>query len=338
MGEAPTAERLSGEQAQQALDVSGMAWFCWDFISDTAIGNRNLGLLFGLKNPEKRRPVDEFFAVMHPDDAGRVREAVGRAIETDSDYNEEFRVIRPDGKTVHIAGQGRITARDNAGNALELTGVNYDISEQHDYEEQLEHLAQEMSHRVKNAFAVIAALVRIGSRSATDVKDYADTLSAQISAMGEAHTLAVQYAIDDGLDEAQIPLFQILDSALAPWKDVAKITIDADKAITVDHDRASSFAMLVYELATNSAKYGGLSDHGDGVETRLVRNDDTISLYWCGRSHSDAQSAELRERRQKGAPSGFGSVLIRHCMGVLKAREREELTEDGFHFECHFPA
>ncbi|MGB3721664.1 MAG: PAS domain-containing protein [Pacificimonas sp.] len=338
MTEEEQGARLSGVQAQQALDVSGMAWFCWDFLSDTAHGNRNLGRLFGLKNPEERRPVDEFFSVMHPDDSADVRAAVARAIETDSDYDEEFRVVHPDGGIVHIAGKGRVTARDETGKALELTGVNYDISDQQKHEEQLEHLIQEMSHRVKNAFAVIGALVRIGSRSATDIADYSDTLSAQIQAMGEAHTLAVRYAIDDQLQDAQIPLAQILRSALEPWKGAAPVQIEADDDIRVDHDRASSFAMLVYELATNGAKYGGLSDHGEGIRARLFRADDRISLCWTGKSHSVAQDAEVRERREKGESAGFGSVLIKHCMGQLAARSREELTDEGFHFECHFPA
>jgi CheY-like chemotaxis protein len=75
----------------------------------------------------------------------------------------EYRVIRPDGTTVHINDVGRM-ARDDAGNPLRLVGYTTDVTELKRLEEQLQHaqkmenlgrLAGGVAHEVNNLLTVV---------------------------------------------------------------------------------------------------------------------------------------------------------------------------------------
>ena len=53
-------------------------------------------------------------------------------------------------------------------------------------------LSNEMSHRVKNLFAIAAALTVIASRSADTPKEMARDLADRLIALGQAHSLLEQ--------------------------------------------------------------------------------------------------------------------------------------------------
>jgi PAS domain S-box-containing protein len=77
---------------------------------------------------------------MHPDDRSAVQAALSRAVESTGVYESEYRAVWPDGSIRHIAARGRIQ-RDNAGRAILLTGVCWDITERKQAEEASTRLA-----------------------------------------------------------------------------------------------------------------------------------------------------------------------------------------------------
>lgn len=78
--------------------------------------------------PDEPATYERFMALVHPDDAAKMRiehhrPPVGRSL------NWEFRIIRPDGEVRWIAGNG-IARADEHGTPIELVGVNRDITDQ----------------------------------------------------------------------------------------------------------------------------------------------------------------------------------------------------------------
>ena len=323
---------LTGDQARDAIAASRMAWFSYDIDSGYAFGNAQLMRLFELPADSKPLPVETFFNAMHPDDGPLVQRAIERALLEGEDYDAEFRVMLPNGRVRWIAARGRVTERTETGQPLMLTGMNWDVTLDREHEERLEHLAMEMNHRVKNAFAVIGALVSIGSRSETDVRAFARQLSRQIASMGDAHALAIRYSQGDLGEAGRVPIAEILDGALAPWRPAAPVDVDCPPDLCLTEERAAAFAMLTYELATNSAKYGGLAAKGEGVEISVARDKEgRVDFRWIGRS------SPATPDKPRGEPGkGFGTVLVKHCLQTLDA-EGDQTIEDGvFRFRCTF--
>ena len=65
---------------------------------------------------------------LHPDDARRVNQSLGKALAGAASYEDEFRIIRSDGSMLYLSSSARIT-RDAEGNAIRIVGVNRDVTQ-----------------------------------------------------------------------------------------------------------------------------------------------------------------------------------------------------------------
>lgn len=73
--------------------------------------------------------LDSWRSLLHPDDRERVIAAWQKAQHGPNNYEEEFRIIRPDGEPRHIRSIARIF-RDDHGRAVRAVGANWDITDQ----------------------------------------------------------------------------------------------------------------------------------------------------------------------------------------------------------------
>ena len=346
----------AARRALLALDAGGMGSFQWDVQTGQVEGDAAWTELFGLSPRAAGVPTLTYRDVIgriHPDDRDEVVAELQAALDDGEDYQAEFRVCRPGEAPQWVGGRGRVSERGPDGAPLCLLGVNWDLTELKRNEENLALLAKEMDHRVKNAFAVIRALVTIGMRSARDVRAFGETLVEQVQAMAEAHALSARLAREKAVPRAMVPVEDVLRSALAPWVEVGRddspVAIEIGEDAQVPPRQVSALAMLTYELATNAAKYGPLGERGGALTVRAVIEEREapergreLVLSWdehCDPAEEDcAHVREAAEREaEHGVASGFGSILLTHCTGVLGASVRRELRPEGLLFELRVP-
>jgi PAS domain S-box-containing protein len=74
---------------------------------------------------------------IHPDDRERVIAAKRRAAQNGTEYSEEYRIVRPDGKTGWVQVRAQVV-RSLDGSALRMAGICLDTTERRDAEIQLE--------------------------------------------------------------------------------------------------------------------------------------------------------------------------------------------------------
>ncbi len=117
-------------------------------------------------------------------------------------------------------------------------------------EEQQKVLAAELSHRVKNTLAVVSSIVE---RTLPEGAGKAD-LIGRLHALGHTHDVLSQ----DGWRDA--PLRDLILAELAPHTagDGANVTVSGP-AVLLKPQAALLLTLVLHELATNAAKYGGLS-------------------------------------------------------------------------------
>ncbi|RYD86900.1 MAG: histidine kinase, partial [Sphingomonadales bacterium] len=103
------------------------------------------------------------------------------------------------------AEHARITAElaGFVGSALKMirteTRLRFALDEQ-------EIIAREMSHRLKNLFAMTDGLIRSSARGADNVDDMAEALSGRLHALADAHALVQRKATALGSDDRSIDL------------------------------------------------------------------------------------------------------------------------------------
>jgi len=97
--------------------------------------------LFGYQRDESIS-MDRFKRSVHPDDWGRVEQAITTAFEKNSRLNLEYRIFRAPGDLKWVVSKGMPHYHDD-GSPAKMLGVSLDVSERKQLEEQLrEHLGE----------------------------------------------------------------------------------------------------------------------------------------------------------------------------------------------------
>lgn len=348
-----------------ALEAGGMA--SWRLDPETAMvtGDDRLAALYGFEAGHWPIPLTAMAACMHPGDAPRVTAAMTASLEDaegGTGYDQSFRVRRTPGAEPGdpgawrwLRGRGRpVRAEGDAPAAL--VGLFWDVSDARRAAEGSALVAAEMDHRVKNAFAIMRALVNIGRRRATDLASFADDLGAQVQAMADAHEIAARLALSGGDPRPVVPTAEVIETALAPWiaAHPDQVTVSLDRRLALPASRVSALSMLIQELAANAAKHGALrrpdanrqgangqdaaGQDGDGgkltVTVERTRRDGALfaRLVW-----NETVAAPLRPGEADRPTSGFGDVLIEHCLASLEAAEERELRPEGLKLAVVLP-
>lgn len=182
-------------------------------------------------------------------------------------------------------------------------------------------LAGEMSHRVKNLFALASALTGIAARSAATTTEMANDLTLRLTALGRAHSLVRPAPGEKG----KALLGDLLDVLLAPYGNDDRVGDRINFSmpdIRIGEATATTMALVVHELATNSAKYGALSNASGTLDVSCRVEGDDVVMLWTEQG-GPAVSAP------KG-PMGFGSKLIaRSVAGQLNGSIVFDWLADG---------
>jgi two-component sensor histidine kinase len=139
-----------------------------------------------------------------------------------------------------------------------------------------ETFATEMSHRVKNLFALVENMMRLSARGAVNKEDLVAKFTGRLHALADANAL-VRRGLDhlpwDGADFAEI-----ITRILLPH-DEGRSNVRGP-ALSVGERATNSLALLFHELATNAAKYGALSADQGAVEIEWDADEKDLRLQW----------------------------------------------------------
>jgi len=240
---------------------------------------------------------------LHPDDVAGAEAAWSHALATGSPYETEYRIRSAEGHYRWTLVRA-LPVRDGEGRLLRWIGTCTDIHEQKLAQHEREVISQELAHRIKNIFSVIAGLVAFAARRNPGFADVAADLRARIMALGRAHDFVRPYnsrARTPG--KAQESLHGLLAELFEPYRgaDAPRVLVDGQD-VAIDDRSATPLALLFHELATNSAKYGALSVADGTVALHIAKNEGSISLVWRERGGPPVKAPD--------AGGGFGSQLI----------------------------
>ncbi len=137
-------------------------------------------------------------------------------------------------------------------------------------EEHLRQLAvQELAHRLKNKIATIQAIIAVQLRDQPQVRS--DILDRLAALSGTDHL--IEQANGQGAF-----VHDIVRTELGPYLD-SRFTVQGPNVL-LPPKYALTVALLVHELATNSAKYGSLSVPDGRVSLRSSMSDAVLHLAW----------------------------------------------------------
>ncbi|TCQ01342.1 PAS domain S-box-containing protein [Sphingomonas sp. PP-F2F-A104-K0414] len=240
--------------------------------------------------------------MFHPDDQDRAWAVWRQSLDTGEPYNIEYRLRHFDGTYRWVLGRA-LPVRDENGAIQRWFGTCTDIHEQKLAFEEREIISQELSHRIKNIFAVIAGLIAFSARGKPEFAGIATDLRHRINALGRAHDFVRPHSANSRPAAAQNSLHGLLRELFEPYQriDGARLSVTGDD-VQIDDRSATPLALLFHELATNATKYGALATELGTVRIAVTANDDTVSLNWCEQGGPSVAKPTT--------PAGFGTQLI----------------------------
>jgi two-component system sensor histidine kinase VicK len=98
-----------------------------DLATGTWVGSENFISIFGLEKKEQYG-VEEFQALVHPDDFERVMTHFAKCLEKKIDFNCDYRCLKPNGEVIYVSSRSKVFYSP-AGKPLRVLGVKQDITE-----------------------------------------------------------------------------------------------------------------------------------------------------------------------------------------------------------------
>ena len=284
-------------QLRCAIDAAEVALWAWNVDDDRLTMDERAFELWGVPRNDVVT-FEELSAHIHPVDRDRVRAAFAATRAVVGSYEIDFRIMV--GEVVRwISARGQGDDADIVDRVM--FGVFLDVSGRKQAEEGHELLAGEMSHRVKNLLAIASGLTAITSRSTTTAAEMAHELTLRLTALGRAHDLVRPLP---GAEGTAALLGDLLTVLLAPYDDLAAFSGRIRVAVPrmgVGEGAATTLALVVHELATNSLKYGAFSSAAGTIDVSCLSEEDDVVVIW-----TETGGPPVAE-----PPSGgFGSKLI----------------------------
>lgn len=266
----------------------------------------------------------------HPDDRARVETAWQHSLRTGETFQTEYRLRHREGDYRWVLGRA-LAVRGADGRIMRWIGTCTDIHQSRQAAAERELVTQELSHRIKNLFAVLTGIISLSARSRPEVKGFAEELRQRVHTLGEAHDFVRISGHGSGPGGGQGSLHALIERLLRPYEQdgVARLVFEGDD-VAIDDGAATPLALLFHELGTNAAKYGAFSTPQGHVVLSGRVEGDHYHLAWKERGGPDVVDSP--------ALNGFGSrVITLSIEGQLRGRLQRSWEPDGLRVDVELP-
>lgn len=294
----PAPRSWTPDHLARAVKAAGVTLWSWNVDTDALTMDEGAFALWGLPH-RATVSFEDLSAHIHPSDRDRVRAAFQATRAIVGPFEIDFRImLGEEVRWISARGQG-----DDADILRRVMfGVFIDVTGRKQAEEGHELLAGEMSHRVKNLLTIATSLTAISARSSDSAAAVAQELTQRLTSLGRAHDLVRPLPGQQGRAALLGDLLTVL---LAPYDDMGafsgRIRVSVPR-MGVGEAAATTLALVLHELATNSLKYGALSVPTGTLDVSSTPPESEAVIVWTERGGPPVTAPT--------EASGFGSKLV----------------------------
>ena len=286
--------------------------------------NKNFYDLVGLAYSGNAPPAEQFFELVHPDDREKMREA-RRLMDSGGEPRpwDEFRLIRPDGKMLWL--ENHRTSDPTQPNFY--IGIIHDITERKRAEQKVDLILNELSHRIKNQYAVIIKIARDTYKQSSTAQEFNEAFLSRMQGLARSNELLIKGG------GQEVDLKALLLSQVETFGDSSRFQVYGPK-LTVSANAAQYLAMAFHELSTNALKHGAFSQEAGTVEVTWAVSPGVpgmFELVWKER-------CVIKSKPNPKSKSGFGMMVLEKLMPAAVEGKAEFVVElDGIRWTLTAP-
>ncbi|PMD88021.1 hypothetical protein BWI97_25465, partial [Siphonobacter sp. BAB-5405] len=142
--QAQALRRQLEQRTRLAVEAAEMATWEWHLVTDEVYWNEQHFKLLGMPVEPHPQRSQAFVSRIHPQDRDWVVNELTRAIDEQSLFDTEFRIIRDDQVTRWMSGYGRVTGEED-GRPAQMSGIMFDITDRKTAEEALRASEERMN-------------------------------------------------------------------------------------------------------------------------------------------------------------------------------------------------
>ena len=211
---------------------------------------------------------------------------------------------------------------DKNGNNTGFLSISRDISETENQRRALMIAAEEMRHRLRNTYAMVASLLRGFARGNPENEAFAKEMQSRLISLSAAQSLAAD-------ENAPCDIAKLLPALIDPFATPhCAVSTDKISDIAVSQGQADAIALVIGELAVNSAKHGALAN-GGAVALRAERVGAQVVIVW-----TEHATTPVTATRRSG---GQGLDLIARIVDVRNGTVTTQWLSHGPVVTLTFP-
>ncbi|MEO0463286.1 MAG: PAS domain-containing protein [Pseudomonadota bacterium] len=250
-----------------------------------------------------------------PEPVARIREAIA---------NEDVVVVellnyRKNGTTfwnaLHLG-----PIYDDAGKLVYFFGSQWDVSDVRAARAEERHakeMARELSHRMKNMFAVISGIVNVTGR-VRGIQGEAAEINSRIQALGRAY----ETTLDDA-SSGSIDISEAIRAVLLPYdRDAERLSLSGH-GVRMPFTIISVVGLILHELAANATKHGAWSKEGGKVAVgwHPSEDDGALIIEWSETGGPQVDPAAIT--------AGTGTAIVDRLLATGRGSITREWREGG---------
>jgi two-component system, cell cycle sensor histidine kinase and response regulator CckA len=338
----------------------------WDIPSGRLVWSEEVYRQFGYTHADFGGTAEDFRRRLHPEDRERVEEAIQKVVAGGSEYDIQFRVVRPDGSIAWLDSHGVLI-----GNAR-MIGISADITEMKNLEQQfleaqkleaVGRLAGGVAHDFNNVLMSISSYAEMLVNGRLDPKRTVQYATRIYEAAMQAASVTRQLLAFSHKQKLE-PEFVNLDQVISDLATMMPTMLGEDIVLNIQLETPLGLVKLdrgqieqvIMNLAVNARdampRGGNLSittaavdldephaaEHASPVLRRYAR----LSMTDTGTGMDDATKSQIFEpfftTKERGKGTGLGLATV---YGIVKQsggfiRVHSELGK-GSRFDIYFP-
>lgn len=219
--------------------------------------------------------------------------------------------------------------RNDAGDIVALQSVSQDVSQREHDRRETTLVSRELSHRMKNLFAVIDSLISLSARSRPEALPFVSTLRERLNGLGRAITFINPMGVED-LNAAPKTVKGLVEALLAPYRHTGSDIIVSGEDVDLGAEAITSLSLVLNELATNAVKYGAIKTEAGRLRIVLWKDADSLGIDWF--------ETDVATPPDTTAAQGFGTMLLnRTVQSQLSGSIERNWLADGLQLRLVVP-
>ena len=284
------------QQLVEAQQIAHVGSWEWDLRSEEPRWSDEMYRIYGLDRHSMQADFRAILDQVHPEDREPLQAEVDASLRGRRPFFYRYRVIRPDGRLVHVEGRGK-PILDDQGEPIRMVGTVQDITELKRQEEFRDRFIANAAHELRTPMTSLVGFVELLERGRARMpEEQVEEIFDAMARAGERLATLVTNLLDlSKLQEGEMDIVvepvalasvvqRVVTSTPHPEGVSVEISVDPEVTVAADPFRLDQ---VLTNLLTNAFRYGGSSvtvssvhkngragfsvtDDGSGVEQKVV--------------------------------------------------------------------